>query len=93
MVFTYYIKLLGTGADTHSGILMSLLLLVAETMTQFHRKMRQLLPDVMLIIKYFGTLYYYYKSYEIIQVNFTCYKAFLYIPLIVKGCCYKFFET
>ena len=31
MVVTYYIKPFCTGADTHNGILMSLLLLVAET--------------------------------------------------------------
>ena len=30
MVVTYYIKLFGTGADKHNGILMSLLFLVAE---------------------------------------------------------------
>ena len=30
MVTTYYIKLFGTGADKHNGILMCLLLLVAE---------------------------------------------------------------
>ena len=33
MVVTYYIKLFRTGADRHKGILMSLLLLVAETET------------------------------------------------------------
>ena len=31
MVVTYYIKLFRTGADRHYGILMSLLLLVEET--------------------------------------------------------------
>ena len=31
MVVTYYIKLFGMGADRHNGILMSLLLLVTET--------------------------------------------------------------
>ena len=31
MVIAYYIKLFRTGADRHNGILMSLLLLVAET--------------------------------------------------------------
>ena len=31
MVLTYYIKLFQMGADRHNGILMSLLLLVAET--------------------------------------------------------------
>ena len=31
MVVTYYIKLFRTGTDRHNGILMSLLLLVAET--------------------------------------------------------------
>ena len=31
MVVTYYIKLFYTGADRHNGILMSVLLLVAET--------------------------------------------------------------
>ena len=33
MVFTYYIKLLRTGADRHNSILMSLLFLVAETIS------------------------------------------------------------
>ena len=33
MVVTYYIKLFRTGADRYKGILMSLLLLVAETTT------------------------------------------------------------
>ena len=31
MVVTYYIKLFQTGADRHKGILMSILLIVAET--------------------------------------------------------------
>ena len=31
MFFTYYIKFFRTGTDRHNGILMSLLLLVAET--------------------------------------------------------------
>ena len=31
MVVTYYVKLFRTGADRHNGILLSLLLLVAET--------------------------------------------------------------
>ena len=31
MVVTYYIKLFRTGADRHNGVLISLLLLVAET--------------------------------------------------------------
>ena len=34
MVFTYYIKLFRTGADRRSGILISLLILVAETKTK-----------------------------------------------------------
>ena len=34
MVVTYYIKLFRTGTDRHNGILMSLLLLVAETKQQ-----------------------------------------------------------
>ena len=33
MVLTYYIKLFLTGADRHSGILMSLLVLVAEAIS------------------------------------------------------------
>ena len=32
MVVTYYIKLFQMGADKHNGVLMSLLVLVAETM-------------------------------------------------------------
>ena len=36
MVVTYYIKLFLTGADRHNGILMSLLLLVAETIKNMH---------------------------------------------------------
>ena len=35
MVITYYIKLFRTGADRYNGILMSLLLAVAETIKQF----------------------------------------------------------
>ena len=35
MVVTYYIKLFRTGADRHNSILMSLLLLVAETIISF----------------------------------------------------------
>ena len=35
-VVTYYIKLFRTGADRHNGILMSLLLLVAETNSNHH---------------------------------------------------------
>ena len=33
MDFTYYVKLFRTGTDRHNGILMSRLLLVAETIT------------------------------------------------------------
>ena len=35
MVVTYYIKLFRTEADRHNGILMSLILLVAETLKSF----------------------------------------------------------
>ena len=35
MVVTYYIKLFHTGADKHNGILMSLLLLVADTIKEY----------------------------------------------------------
>ena len=35
MFVTYYIKLFRTGADIHNGILMSLLLLVTETISDF----------------------------------------------------------
>ena len=35
MVVTYYIKLFQMGANRHNGILMSLLLLVAETIISF----------------------------------------------------------
>ena len=35
MVINYYIKTLRTGADKSNGILMSLLLLVAETINSF----------------------------------------------------------
>ena len=41
MVFTYYIKLSRTGADRHNGILMSLLLLVAETNIMFVREEKE----------------------------------------------------
>ena len=34
MVVTYYVKVFRTGADRHKGILMSLLLLVAETINK-----------------------------------------------------------
>ena len=41
MVVTYYIKLFRNGADRHNGILMSLLLLGAETIIQvFHQRER-----------------------------------------------------
>ena len=36
MVATYYIKLFPSGADSHNGILMSFLFLVAETITNKH---------------------------------------------------------
>ena len=36
MVVTYYIKLFHAGADRHNGILMSLLLLVAETIKNIY---------------------------------------------------------
>ena len=52
MVVTYYIKLFRTGAERHNGILMSLLLLVAETIILFDAelsvkksKMRAGYPD------------------------------------------------
>ena len=45
MVVTYYIKLFRTGVDRRNGILMSLLLLVAETIRKFlNIKSRYLLP-------------------------------------------------
>ena len=37
MVVTYYIKLFRTGADIHNNILISLLLLVAETMKNLRK--------------------------------------------------------
>ena len=36
MVVTYYIKLFRTGSDRHNGILIPLVLLVAETKTSFN---------------------------------------------------------
>ena len=36
MIVTYYIKLFRTGAERHNGILMFLLLLIAETITLEH---------------------------------------------------------
>ena len=39
MVVTYYIKLFRTGADRYNGILMSLLLLVAEKKHQYDQEM------------------------------------------------------
>ena len=36
IVITYYIKLFCTGADRHNGILMSLLLLVTETIRLYY---------------------------------------------------------
>ena len=36
MIVTYYIKLFRTRAERHNGILMSLLLLIAETITLEH---------------------------------------------------------
>ena len=39
MVVTYYIKLFRTGADRYNGILMSLLLLVAEKKHQHDQEM------------------------------------------------------
>ena len=41
MVFTYYIKFSRMGADRHNGILMSLLLLVAETNIMFVREEKE----------------------------------------------------
>ena len=38
MVVTYYIKLFRTGADRHNGILMSLLLVIAETKINIFNK-------------------------------------------------------
>ena len=38
MVVTYYVKLFRTGADRRNGILMSLLLLVAETIRKTWKK-------------------------------------------------------
>ena len=39
MVVSYYVKFLRTGADRHNGILMSLILLVAETIIRsIHRR-------------------------------------------------------
>ena len=43
MVVTYYIKLYRTGADRHNGVLMSLLLLVAETMKEICLKQKKAL--------------------------------------------------
>ena len=40
MVVTYYVKLLLTGANKHNGILMSLLLLVAETVNLIFKDSR-----------------------------------------------------
>ena len=40
MVVTYYIKLFRTVADRHNGILMSLLLLVAETIISYDTNLK-----------------------------------------------------
>ena len=41
MVITYYIKHFRTGADSHKGILVSLLLLIAETIITESIKMNE----------------------------------------------------
>ena len=51
MVVTYYIKLFRTGADRHNGILMSLLLLVAETTNNLSWSKMQILESFRNTIK------------------------------------------
>ena len=46
MVVTYYIKLFHTGADRHNSILMSLLLLVAETITKYFTERKIVLKNL-----------------------------------------------
>ena len=46
MVVTYYIKLFRTGADRHNSILMSLLLLVAETITKYFTERKIVLKNL-----------------------------------------------
>ena len=46
MVVTYYIKLFQTGGDGGNGILMSLLLLLAETLSLKKVYMRKKISDV-----------------------------------------------
>ena len=51
MVVTFYIKLFRTGADRHNGILMSLLLLVAETTNNLSWSKMQILESFRNTIK------------------------------------------
>ena len=46
MAFNYYIKLFCTWADRHNGILMSLLLLVAETTNKVKKKKQRKIKNV-----------------------------------------------
>ena len=51
MVVIYYIQLFRTGADKHNDILMSLFLLVAETMSEWDLARKIIRSEVMFPLK------------------------------------------
>ena len=52
MVVTYYIKLVRAGSDRHNGIVMSLLLLVTETIRILSPHLVLSCLDINLLVKY-----------------------------------------
>ena len=66
MVVTYYIKLYHTEDDRHNGILMSLLALVAETITKYS-------PAFLISPKYVNFL-----NVKLVQVLLSCALIFIY---------------
>ena len=90
MVVTYYIKLFPTGADIHNGILMSLLLLVAESRRDSKLHLYCLTLNINLIFVMFNCNSFYRT--DVSKSHYWCFiyknnlkesKNFFHITLII----------
>ena len=80
MVVTYYIKLFRTGADRHNGILMSHLLLVAETKMDVMSCWLFLIISIGFLITKERILVKIYES----KVNSSILEKMLFVLMVVK---------
>ena len=86
MVITYYIKLFRTGVSRHNGILMYLLLLVAETKIEAYQK-----KDAYILDRVNSHLLktFLFELTKLTKLAFTC---FLSIICLGKPYDFRFFK-